>query len=151
MMNFDKALEYAATMQLEPPFEPFDNLTVYISGPMSGQPNDNREAFNTEAKKWEDSGFRVCNPAANIDVSEENIKHAMAADLLVLAQCTDIMMLPGWTHSGGARIELALAVYLGLTIWFVDYLPFEEWGQGRTLRLACHEKRVTLKGTPSTC
>lgn len=80
---------------------------VYISGPMTGLPNYNRDAFNLAADVLQDAGFIVINPAilpdglsydAYMDISMAFVR---AADMVIL--------LPGWEKSAGSRAEIAYA------------------------------------------
>jgi hypothetical protein len=84
--------------------------SVYVSGPMSGIPNHNAEAFNEAARRLRAIGYKVLNPAENDNGSHDkgwvyymhlDIKHVVESDMLV--------MLEGWEHSKGAQLEVAVA------------------------------------------
>ena len=94
-------------------------MTVYISGPMSGIPDLNREAFATTAEILRERGHSVINPH---DLSPERLpdesdcdfyERCMQADLAALATCDSIQLLPGWEASKGACRELLRALELG--------------------------------------
>ena len=92
---------------------------VYISGPMSGIEHHNYPTFHEVTKKWRDRGWFVQNPAElggqNMDQPWENF---IRTDLIILMQCCDaIALLPGWEHSCGGRIELAIAKAMRLNIY----------------------------------
>ena len=101
----------------------------YISGPMTGYPNDNHEAFY-EAERWLTvMGWDpVINPARFDDVIFDSslTKHELyreyaerdtAAVLSLEGEFGDaICMLDGWEHSLGACAELALAKWVGLNV-----------------------------------
>lgn len=93
-------------------------IKVYISGPMTGLPEFNYPAFHECARKYRHFGFEVVNPAelaAEIGEGKKWIDY-MRLDLKALVDCDGIVMLPGWEKSKGAKLELLLAVELGLKI-----------------------------------
>ena len=90
-------------------------LTIYISGPISGLPDGNRPAFAEMAVTWRSKGWEVVNPHElfNAEV-EESWEGYMRKDLAALLTCTHIVMLPGWEHSRGARLERTVADAVGI-------------------------------------
>lgn len=89
---------------------------VFISGPMSGYVNFNREAFMEAEKKLKDAGYSVFNPAwLNFDESW-NTASIMAIDMAALSKCDAIYQLDGWRESKGAKAEYRTAEWLGLDI-----------------------------------
>ena len=92
---------------------------VYISGPMAGFPNYNREAFFEAEKRLEECGFSVVNPA-RVELSEgASWEDYMKADIKALVDCCGLVTLPGWVFSKGASIEVDVARNLGL--WVRDF------------------------------
>lgn len=89
---------------------------VYISGPMTGQPDYNLPAFNAEAAKLRAQGYAVINPAENGLPDDAPWTEHMRRDITDLMTCGTIFMLPGWSRSQGAQIERDLAVRLGMTV-----------------------------------
>ena len=82
-------------------------MKLYVSGPMSGLPNNNKPAFNKAAKKLRKKGYRVVNPA-ELDSGEpcDTWEDCLRRDLRFLTTCDAIATLPGWTHSRGALLEI---------------------------------------------
>src|SRR6185436_15400436 len=97
---------------------------VYISGPMTGIANFNREAFDTAAATLRAQGYTVLSPAEMDHNTDPKVRASMQyADYIrrdVAALLGDGMthmyMLPGWRDSKGARLEHHLAQVLGMTI-----------------------------------
>ena len=94
--------------------------SVYISGPITGMKNLNREAFTDAKFKLRLEGFSyVTNP---FEVTEEmsaiDSKHSdyMKKCLKELLHHSTIYMLHGWWHSRGAIVELIVAKACGLKI-----------------------------------
>lgn len=104
-------------------------LTIlYIAGPISGMAEENRPAFEKAAKHFRDLGFIVRNPhefCHDIPVGS-NWSIYMRRCLQVLAECTDIILLPGWKHSKGANIELQIAEGIGMNIHY-SLMDFENF------------------------
>ena len=105
--------------------------TVYIAGPMSGLPGYNYPAFNDAAKRFEDMGWRVFNPATNphpdnldqMDPDQARA-HFMAVDIPMVLQSDAVAVLPGWENSKGATLEVAIGRMLQLRI--LDAVTMEE-------------------------
>lgn len=93
---------------------------IYISGPMTGLPDLNVQAFATAADKLRAFGHYAVNPVevcAGLDGSWHDY---MRADIKALCDCDALALLPGWQTSQGAHLELHLAHRLGLEIGSVD-------------------------------
>lgn len=84
---------------------------VYIAGPMSGLPDDNRALFNCVANQFKTGGFVVLNPATLPAGLEQH--EYMDICLAMIRSCDSVFMLPGWEDSLGAQAEYHLAKKLG--------------------------------------
>lgn len=105
-------------------------LELYIAGPMRGYPNHNFEAFYKAEKKWTKNPAvsKIHNPAkmdedegfdpATVEDSLDHLRACMKRDIDAILQCTGMIMLCGWEHSEGARVEHSLATYLGMPIFY---------------------------------
>lgn len=85
---------------------------IYLSGPITGIENGNREAFKFFEETLVSIGFNVVNPH-NLHTTEE-IKtftwdQFMKSDIKALMDCDVVAVLPGWQNSKGANIEVKLA------------------------------------------
>ena len=87
---------------------------IYIAGPISGLPNFNRDAFNAEAHRLLGLGHVALNPAILPDGLEQHEYMAICIEMVKMAN--QLVMLPGWERSAGARAEHALAIKLGKAI-----------------------------------
>lgn len=107
---------------------------LYLSGPMTGLPQQNYPAFHAAAASLRLAGYRVVNPAELHPHSRLRRWLAtmtawltrtpapalptwgeyMRAALVGLLGCEAIVLLPGWEHSRGARCEVSLAAELGM-------------------------------------
>lgn len=83
---------------------------LYLSGPMTGWPNLNREAFAKAAKALRKKGYRVINPP-ELDKNnpQRSWEGCLRRDITELMKCDKIATLPKWTKSRGATLE----VYIG--------------------------------------
>lgn len=92
---------------------------VYISGPMTGMPNMNHDAFFAMEKRLEDSGYDVVNPARLTmeSVGGSTRQDFYRQDFRALTDCDAIMLLHNWVLSHGARFERQLAVEIGLQVF----------------------------------
>jgi len=113
-----------------------ESRCLYLSGPMSGLPENNYPAFHAAAASLRRAGYRVVNPAelhphgwcrrimAHVFSALMRRAHPrpswseyMRADLAALLRCDAIVMLPGWEASKGARCEVSIASELGMARW----------------------------------
>ncbi len=88
---------------------------IYVSGPMTGHADFNFPAFHAAAARLREAGYEPINPAENFggrtDLPRETY---LRADVILLAQCEAIAMLPGWEESRGAKLEYLLARELNM-------------------------------------
>lgn len=87
---------------------------VYIAGPMSGIPGHNFAAFNAAAYELQIDGWQVENPAAHGEVDGATWADYLHCDIAMLASCSAIYLLPGWSKSRGASLEAHVAATLGM-------------------------------------
>lgn len=90
---------------------------TYISGPMTGLPDFNRQAFLDAEKKLTKNGFVCFNPARVFLDDDATWEDYMREDIKALLECQSVFMLPGWEGSRGALLEHAIAESLGLIIF----------------------------------
>lgn len=81
--------------------------TVYIAGPITGDP-DYKEKFDAVEKKLQELGLETVNPTED---APKGLTHREYIDrgLTMLATCNMICMLPGSSRSPGAKLERAYA------------------------------------------
>lgn len=115
---------------------------VYIAGPITGIPNDNREAFYEAQKILELLGFAVINVfeiQKGQDMSKWTWINYILFDLPYLAQCDLVFFLKGWEKSYGAIIEMLVAFKLGKDIAFEENPASDEMN----LRLQFENQEAT--------
>lgn len=91
---------------------------IYISGPMTGYDNHNKESFARAAEWLRSSGFEVLSPH-EVKLPERPLptwEDYMKADLLLLIRARTVVTLPGWECSRGAKLEVEIAHTLGLLV-----------------------------------
>lgn len=87
---------------------------VFISGPMKGKPNNNKEAFMDAEQALRAAGFSVFNPAWLLGCTGFDESDFMAIDLAALSRCNYIYQLEGWENSTGATAEWQAAKWAGI-------------------------------------
>lgn len=97
-------------------------VKVYLSGPITGIPDNNKAAFMAAAERLRIDGLEVINPieydlAAEADLSWNT---CMKRDIKLLVDCDSIMLLDNWHKSAGAQLEFLIATRLGLRFYFYD-------------------------------
>jgi hypothetical protein len=93
-------------------------IKTYISGPMTGLPDFNREAFAQTAQRLRRLALDVTNPAEVQLHQGATWKDYMRHDLAEMRKCKIVVMLRGWEASRGARIERWLAKRWGLVVLY---------------------------------
>lgn len=90
---------------------------VYLAGPMRGYPKFNYPEFNNVAAVLRGQGYFVFNPAEAAPSKGSTLAQYLMVDLQWIASHADmIVLLEGWSKSAGAKVEKALAEYLGLEV-----------------------------------
>ena len=91
-------------------------MKIYISGPISGFPKGNREAFEHAAELIRANGHDPVNPhevCAHLgDTATWEVY--MRADIKALMDCDAILQLKGWRDSSGAIVEHQTALFVGI-------------------------------------
>jgi len=122
---------------------------IYIAGPMTGLPELNFPAFHAAAARLREAGWEAVNPAENFggrtDMPRETY---LRADIILLAQCGAIAMLPGWQESRGAKLEYLLARELGMPIYDAETLQLIENPPVPTVNL--HQLRLVQQAPGET-
>ena len=95
-------------------------MILYLSGPMTGLPDNGYPAFEAAAERLRSQGVQVISPheITPPGAGPWSWEAHMRVDLAALLTADVIVMLPGWEGSRGARLEKAVAEALGLV---VDY------------------------------
>ena len=94
----------------------FKRYDVFLAGPIAGV-EDYRERFDRmerDVLRFHGSKLRVWNPA-RLPGGRSN-RWYMARCLIALWRSRRVLALPGYQDSGGARIEIALANYVGIPV-----------------------------------
>lgn len=96
----------------------------YLSGPMTGLPESNYPEFDEAARVLREKGYRVENPAENFRELQAEARanlpwsKFMARAIVQMIDCNNIVLLPGWSTSRGARYEFGLAVDCGHRVYY---------------------------------
>lgn len=94
--------------------------TVYLSGPMTGLPDYNREAFNMRAEAFKQQDYTVRNPA-DISITHGTDKaytFYLKRALRMMLEADVVYVFGDWHKSKGCWFELWVAETLGMTIVF---------------------------------
>lgn len=95
---------------------------IYLAGPMSGIDEFNFPAFHKYAKLLRAYGFVVLSPAETAgQVVHLSKEWYMAVDLNYVGVADEVILLPGWRHSAGAKTEAIVATALGKKV--TEILP----------------------------
>ena len=104
-------------------------MKLYLSGPMTGRPNNNQEAFAEAAAELRKRGHEVVSPPEldhnkgqdlsgdGLQASDEEWAGFVEEDLKSIDQCDGVVFLFGWDTSGGAGREGKHAIELGLELY----------------------------------
>ena len=97
---------------------------VYLAGPMRGIPEFNFPAFREAASVLRGCGFDVWSPAERDEAEGFNPKadeakplaYYMRFDLPAVCEADQVVVLPGWEQSQGARLEVHVARECGIPV-----------------------------------
>ena len=95
-------------------------LIIYIAGPMTAQKGLNRPAFARAADDLRNAGYIVLNPGT-LPIGMPASAY-MPICLAMIDAADAICMLPGWSHSNGANLELQYAKYQGKDAFILEDL-----------------------------
>ena len=102
-------------------------MKVYLSGPMRGIPEFNFPQFHDATEWLRLQDHIVFNPAEH-SYPTEDLRAAFSRDTEWLCGWADaVALLPGWHNSKGAKAECALALALGLEVYYLHEMPSREW------------------------
>ncbi len=100
--------------------------TVYICGPMRSHPNLNHPAFFEAEDTLLKAGHKVINPARmdqelgldphNSQMDSKFIEDCARRDIDAVFECDELVLLPKWEKSKGAKAEIAVAQWLSKPI-----------------------------------
>lgn len=105
---------------------------AYIAGPVSGHDDLNRPAFDAVARQLKDQGWKTLIPldyANTPEAQKEAEEHgkgavgmpgyqeAMRRSLCLLLAAERVYVLPGWTMSNGASLEVRVAEAVGIPVY----------------------------------
>ena len=94
------------------------NFHYYLSGPMTGYPNYNFDAFNNSADRLRKQGFTVYNPAESFDGAQDLPWTVyMKNDYEAILKCGAVMVLEGWEAALGSVLEVVFALSRGMSIF----------------------------------
>ncbi len=105
--------------------------TVYLSGPMTGLPGFNYEAFRDAADALRARGYFVLNPAddngGDTTTTEFPLSLYLRKDIHAVLCADAIVVLPGWQGSPGARLEVRVAQAIDIPIFnYPDLDPMRD-------------------------
>ena len=91
---------------------------IYVSGPMTGLPENNFPAFHAATAMLRERGHTVFNPAEVGEIPGMTWEFYMRKDIKMLCEADAIYLLPGWEKSKGAHLELHIAHRIGMDVMF---------------------------------
>lgn len=95
-------------------------MKIYISGPITGIKDKNRDSFEQAATTLRNLGHTAINPF-DLDVEGFNPEDCwykyLKRDLAQLLFCEGVCLLRGWEESKGASLEVQLATQLNIPLY----------------------------------
>ncbi len=92
----------------------------YLAGPMSGIEESNYPAFRQACHTLRNRGLHIVSPHdffPPVEASQTQWEQLLRYDLRALTDCHGIILLPGWSTSRGAILELSVALALDMEIY----------------------------------
>jgi hypothetical protein len=122
LLTFRMAIEAARNERKIGPAHEVAYPRIYISGPVTGIPNENRPAFTAAELQLRGAAFAVVNPLTLPHRHDKTWASYMRECIPAMLSCESVALLPGWQLSRGAIVERDLAVTLGM-----DVRPLADW------------------------
>ena len=97
---------------------------LYLSGPMTGYPDNNLGAFDRAEELLTRAGYQVISPAnaARVTACQLTWTEYMQTAIRANYQADGLALLPGWPGSKGAQIEVTVATCRG-----IPAAPIQDW------------------------
>lgn len=98
------------------------NAKLYISGPMTGYTDFNRENFNRMSWRVRELGYAAINPVDLdlVEPSKDGWTNYLRRDIKYLVACDGVVLLTGWENSKGAKLETYIAHQLEMPFYVMD-------------------------------
>jgi hypothetical protein len=95
---------------------------LYLSGPMTGIKDKNKNAFQNGTMQLRAKGYKVINPwELDMAIPQPSWAECLRRDIVALMRCNGVATLPGWKKSRGANLEVYIAQSLGWPVHSVSY------------------------------
>ena len=104
------------------------NAKIYLSGPMTGLPDYNKDAFKLRAEILRNKGFHVNNPAEISDKHglDKPYGFYLRKALQQLLDSDVVYVFGDITNSKGAQMEIKIAQTIGMPVyWGVCFEVYE--------------------------
>ncbi len=112
-------------------------MRIYVAGPMTGLPDNNRAAFAYAWNRLMEAGLDAVSPHFMESAIEVETKarmgtaavyrHVLPVDLFALSSVDGVLALPGWEDSRGAKFEKHFADLIEIpwvtTVSDGDFIP----------------------------
>ena len=95
-------------------------MRLYVIGPVTGMPDDNREAFVGAVRDLWNAGYKADFPHLHVP-SDAEWHDAMKISVAHMMQADGVAMLDGWRDSKGARLEYRIARELDMPAYHVGH------------------------------
>lgn len=101
-----------------------NKATIYLSGPINSRPDHNTDIFYRYEKIFIKRNYKVINPVRLVKDGNETKQEPpghnelLAYNLAQLVGMADaLVVLPGWIFSQVSRLEVAVALSLGIPVY----------------------------------
>lgn len=93
--------------------------SIYISGPMTGKPRNNKACFDAATQRLRSDGWIVINPCYMNEIRNyATYELGLRSVIIELMKCENIYMLVDWERSRGATIEYNIAIALSMGVYW---------------------------------
>ena len=95
---------------------------VYISGRISGLPDQNKPKFEAAENLFLKRGFIVINPHKLPEDHNKSWASYMKECIKALVDCDSVIVLDDWKQSSGAVREVFVALFLQIPVYEIETL-----------------------------